>query len=171
MIKSEKRLKELDLVLTNGNGLRITEAIDSLRNTPPFEGAIRSLIACYNKSDDSSLRIQIMNFMNDLKDHSAIEEVMTEIKREIIPDTLRMLISSCWQSGLNYSDYTSDFAGIFLSTEDYMTAIECFTVIESSAQHMTQLKKDEIIKMIKENNDPVSDETRTLRLELISMLT
>ncbi len=171
MIKSEKRLKELDLVLANGNALRITEAIDSLRNTPPFEGAIRSLIAYYNRTNDFSFKRLIMDFMNDLKDQSAIGEVMKEIKKENIPDTLRMLISSCWQSGLNYADYLTDFAGIFLLTEDYMTAIECFSVIESSVQHLTQRKKDEIIKMIKENHDKMSDEITALRLELISVLT
>ena len=171
MIRSEKRLKELDLVLTRGNVLKITEATDFLRNNQPFEGAIGLLIAHYNRSDDFSVKRLIKDFLNDLKYQSACEEVMTEIRRELVPETLRMLISSCWQSGLNYAAYTTDFAGIFLHTEDYMTAIECFSVIESSVQHMTRGKKDEIIKMIKEISPAVTDEKTALSLELISVLT
>lgn len=170
MIRSEKRLKELGLVLNGNNPLRITEAIESLRNSQPFEGAIGLLISFFERSDNSSIRRLITNFMNDLKDQSACSEVMEEIKKETLPDTHRMLISSCWQSGLDYTDYLSDFADIFLLTEDYLTAIECFSVIESWAQNLTRKEKDEIIKMIREDLSVRHDEISALRLELISVL-
>jgi hypothetical protein len=80
-----------------------------------------------------------------------------------------MLVSSCWQSGLNYAGYSSDFAILFL-TGDYMTAIECFTVIESSVHNITRAKKDEIIKMIREGSFAVISEKTALALELISVL-
>jgi hypothetical protein len=80
-----------------------------------------------------------------------------------------MLVSSCWQSGLDYADYSSDFAGLFL-TGDYMTAIECFTVIESSVHKMTRAKKNEIVKMIREGSPAVVSDKTALALELISVL-
>ncbi len=170
MIRSEKRLKELALVLTRDNPLMIEDAIEVLRNTQPFEGAIGLLTSYFNRSDNSSIRKQITNFMNDLKDQAACREVMEEIKKEILPDTLRMLISSCWQSGLDYVAYSADFAGIFLLTDDYMTAIECFTVIESSVQNMTTKEKDEIIRIITEGSALRSEEMSALETELISVL-
>jgi hypothetical protein len=51
-----------------------------------------------------------------------------------------------------------------------MTAIECFTVIESSVPTMTRAKKDEIIKMIRERPVSWTKEKEALALELISVL-
>ncbi len=170
MIRSAKRLKELDLALTRDNPLMAAQAIEFIRNEQPFEGAIGLLISYYNRSGDSSIKKQIANFMNDIKDQSACSEVMNEIRKEIVPETLRMLISSCWQSGLDYSDFSSDFAAIFLLTEDYMTAVECFTVIESSVQKMTRKDKDEIIRIINKGPSARPDEKSALKLELVSIL-
>jgi hypothetical protein len=80
-----------------------------------------------------------------------------------------MLISSCWQSGLDYSGYSSDFANLFLAS-DYMTAIECFTVLESSVINMTKSEKNKIINMIRTGTPSVVGEKTVLALELISVL-
>jgi hypothetical protein len=80
-----------------------------------------------------------------------------------------MLVSSCWQSGLNYSGYSSDFADLFLAG-DYMTAIECFTVIENSVNNLTRPEKDSLIKQIREGSSSVIGEKTALALELISVL-
>jgi hypothetical protein len=92
-----------------------------------------------------------------------------EMKKDIKPETLRMVVSSCWQSGLNYAAYTSDFADLFISG-DYMTAIECFTVIESSVHLMTRVKKDEVIRMIRKRHVSGTDEKEALAVALITVL-
>jgi hypothetical protein len=51
-----------------------------------------------------------------------------------------------------------------------MTAIECFTVIESSVHKMTRAKKNEIVKMIREGSPAVVSDKTALALELISVL-
>lgn len=170
MIRSDRKLKELDQVLTRDSPLRITEAIKVLRSDKPFEGAIGLLISYYDRSENLSIKRLIRDFMNDLKDQSACQEVMDEIKKERKPETMRMLISSCWQSGLNYAAYSSEFAGIFLITGDYMTALECFTVIESSANNITRRKKDQLIQLIREQSAGGINERTALNLELISVL-
>ena len=45
--------------------------------------------------------------MNDLKDQSVSKEIITEIRKPFKPSTIRMLVSSCWQSGLDYSEYSN----------------------------------------------------------------
>ncbi|MCK7536379.1 MAG: hypothetical protein MZV63_38065 [Marinilabiliales bacterium] len=60
-------------------------------------------------------------------------EIIAEIQKAMESTTQSaMLVSSCWQSGLDYSDYSADFAKVFLKG-DYATSIECITVIEESA--------------------------------------
>jgi hypothetical protein len=169
MISPENKRKELEHILNKENFVRISAAIKMLRDESPFGGAIGLLVAYYDKSDNSSIKRLIRDFLNDLKDQSACSEVINEIRKNINTDTLRMLVSSCWQSGLDYAGYSSDFANLFL-TGDYVTAIECFTVIESSLHNLTRIKKNEIIKMIREGSPAVISEKTALALELISVL-
>lgn len=170
MIRSEKRITELDLVLARNNPLKIAEAIDILRNSEPLEGAIDLLVSYYNKSNNDSVRRLISGFMNDLKDKSACKEVMEAIRKKLSDETMRMLISSCWQSGLDYSGYTPEFAGIFALTGDYMTAVECFSVIEVSVPKLLKNEKDEIIRIIREDTSAIYTEKKALAADLILLL-
>jgi hypothetical protein len=169
MISPQNKRKELEHILSNENFVKITESIKVLRDITPFSGAIGLLISFYDETDNSSLKRLITEFLNDLKDQSSSEEVIAEIKKEFKPETLRMLVSSCWQSGLNYSAYSSVFAELFL-TGDYLTAIECFTVIESSVENLTRPEKDSLIKLIREGSSGDIGEKRALAMELISIL-
>jgi hypothetical protein len=169
MTSPQNKRKELEHILSKENFVKIAGAIKQLRDQSPFKGAIEVLVAYYDDSDNNSVRILIKDFLNDLKDQSQCIEVVAEIKKDIKPDTRRMLISSCWQSGLDYAGYSSDFVDVFLNA-DYMTAIECFTVVESSVHKMTRAKKDEIIGKIRESIPDVASEKSALALELISVL-
>jgi len=169
MIKSEKKLKKLVETLNKDNNISITDTIELLRKEKPFEGAIGLLTAFYNKTDDMSIRKTIAGFINDLKDQTACEEVIKEIRKEWKPDTISMLVSSCWQSGLNYSVYSPDLARVFL-TSDYVTAIECLTVIEDSVNELSKSLKDEIINIIQESPVSQDNEKKPLIFELISIL-
>lgn len=169
MIRSDKKLKELSEILNKDNNLLITEAIGLLREELPFEGAIGMLTSFYNKTDDYPVRKTIEGFMNDLKDQSAAKEVINEIRKQWKAHTISMLVSSCWQSGLNYSDYSSDLAEVFLKG-DYITAIECLTVIEETIHELSREKKDEIIKNLEERPLSPINEKSALTVELISIL-
>jgi hypothetical protein len=169
MIRSEQKLANLTSLLYKGNKILITQAIELLREELPFEGAIGLLTSYYDKSDDYSVRKTIEGFMNDLKDQSACTEVINEIRKQWKADTISMLVSSCWQSGLNYSEYSIDLADVFLKV-DYITAIECLTVIEETVPELTRETKDKIIKLIEETPFSPVPEIRSLTLELISIL-
>jgi hypothetical protein len=123
----------------------------------------------YDKTDNSSIRKTIEGFMNDLKDQSAGKEVINEIRKQWKADTTSMLVSSCWQSGIDYSDYPPDLVKVFLKG-DYITAIECLTVIEESSDYITRKTKDEIIKVIEENPVSPINEKTALTLELLSII-
>lgn len=169
MTSNEKKLKELGAILDKNNSLRISQAIRVLRNEPPFPGALALLISHYDRSTSSPVRHLISEFMNDLKDQALCGEVVAEIKRDHNKDTLQMIASSCWQSGLDYSDYCLDFADLFLAS-DYMTALECFTVIESSVHELSREKKRLLIEKIRKGAATIIDEKSALSAELISVL-
>ncbi len=169
MIKSPGKIKELALLLNKDNSLLITSGIELLREEQPFEGAISLLVAFYDKSAEYNIKKAIERFMNDLKDQSVCIEVIKEIRKPWKDDTISMLVSSCWQSGLNYSEYSRDFAEIFISG-DYVTAIECLTVIEETLNELSREKKDEVLELIKNSPPTPIKEKISLTSELISML-
>ncbi|HBE41396.1 MAG TPA: hypothetical protein DDW27_09365 [Bacteroidales bacterium] len=169
MIKSEKRLKELAGILQKGNPVVVTEAIKILRDEEPFEGAIALLAEYYNNASDKENIEIIEEFFNDIKYHSVRPEVIAEILKPYKQDTICMLVSSCWQSGLDYSGYIEDIAGIFLES-DYATAIECMTLIEESVKYNTREEKDNIIKIIEKSPRAFTHERNALTRELIEIL-
>jgi len=169
VIRSEKKLNELAAILKKRNALFITRAIKSLRDEEPFEGAIGLLAEYYDNSSDKSITVIIENFFNDIKHQSARPEVIAEIHKSWKQDTISMLVSSCWQSGLDYSEYTEDIAAVFLEG-DYATAIECMTVIEESAKFNTREQKDKLIKIIKNSVRAFTHEKTALTHELIGIL-
>ncbi len=169
VIRSEKKLKELTEILKKGNALFIAKAIKSLRGEEPFEGAIGLLAEYYNNSSDEVISGLIEDFFNDMKHQSARPEVMAEIRKPWKHDTISMLVASCWQSGLDYSEYTGDIAAVFLEA-DYATAVECMTVIEESANFNTREQKNKIIEIIKNSSRAFTHEKTALTQELIGIL-
>jgi hypothetical protein len=169
MIKSDEKIKLLNEILNKDNNIVINEAIELLRQEEPFKGAIGLLTAYYDKTDDFSIRKTITEFMNDLKDQSVCHEVIEEIRKQWKSDTISMLVSSCWQSGLNYSDFSIDLSKVFMEG-DYITAIECLTVIEESIQNLNKATRAKILKLLNENPVAQINEKKELTLELIAIL-
>jgi hypothetical protein len=168
MVKSEKKLKNLEDLLKKNDPALINRAIEMLREEEPFEGAIALLASCYNENETPLIRRAIENFMNDVKDKSLRPELIEEIKKDLKPETKTMLISSCWQSGMDYSGFSYDLAGVFLNS-DYGVAVECFTVIEESVPMMDTESKNRIVELIKQNQ-PAEEIKRSLSDQLISIL-
>jgi predicted DNA-binding protein len=168
MIKSDRKIKELSMLLNQKDNLAISAGIELLREDEPFEGAIGLLVSHYDKTEDQQVRKTIENFLNDLKDQSVSSEVITEIRKPFREETINMLVASCWQSGLDYSAYSHDFVDVFLNS-DYMTALECLTVMESSVHEISHKERQELIGII-EDFGKMEKEKGKLTGELISVL-
>jgi hypothetical protein len=169
VIRAGKKLMELSAILSKRNKVQVSEAIKMLREEEPYEGVIGLLASFYNETEEESIQKTIEEFFNDLKDQSVRTEVITEIRRPWKSNTISMLVASCWQSGLDYSDYLVDMAKIFLKG-DFATSIECMTVIEESVQNSSRERKDEIINILMESSLSYINEKAPLTLELITIL-
>lgn len=169
MITSEKKVRDLANKLNDKNTAIVIAAIDSLRNIDPFSGAIHLLANLYDSTEIDIIRDHIRSFLNDLKEYSARAEVIAEINGSHEPETLAMLVSSCWQSGLDYTEWASDLVLLFCNS-DFLTALECFTVLEESSHNLPADKKKELIAVLKEHDNNKIPEKSALRRELISIL-
>jgi hypothetical protein len=169
VIRAGKKLRELSAILLKRNKVQVSEAIKMLREEEPYEGVIGLLASFYNETEEESIQKTIEKFFNDLKDQSVRPEVIAEIRRPWKSNTISMLVASCWQSGLDYSDYLVDMAKVFLKG-DFVTAIECMTVIEESVHNSSRERKDEIINILMESSLSYINDKSPLTLELITIL-
>ncbi len=169
MIESGKKLKELEEKLNSGNKKVVSQSIFSLRNTNSFKGAIGLLSGYFDTSNDLEIKELIRNFLNDIKEPGARNEVVAEIKKAFKQDTICMLVSSCWQSGLDYSEYATDFTNVFING-DYLTALECFSVIEESAENISDTEKKKINELLESSKETSSAEKIVLTDALIMVL-
>ncbi len=169
MIKSDAKLKKLSEVFRMNNQKLVSEAIELLRDEQPFTGAIGLLAELYNRTTSQEIKSSIEAFLNDIKDQSAVPEVMAQISHGWKTETTRMLVASCWQSGLDYSSYSMEITGIFMSA-DYATAVECLTVLGESAHALSEKEKQELLDYIDDKQHLLKPGMTDLALELKSML-
>lgn len=169
MIKSDAKLKKLSEAFRINNRKLITQAIELLRDEQPFEGAIGLLVSLYDRSTEDEILHKIEDFLNDIKDQSAAPEIIAEIKHKWKPETTRMLVASCWQSGLDYTSYATEFTNVFMIS-DYETAIECFTVIGESVSSLSADKRQKLRILIDSRIDMLNPEMKNLANELKTIL-
>jgi hypothetical protein len=84
------------------------------------------------KRDDLSvkLRQEVLEFLNGLKDTSAIPVLMDLLRNEDNLSVRPELLTVIWSTKLDFSAYLSDFVSI-ATDGDFMEALECITVIEN----------------------------------------
>ncbi len=169
MIKSEKKLAELRKTLSNAKYNEIYDRISMLRAEEPFEGAITLLAQFYDESDREEIKTAISAFLNDMKERSGRAEVIGSLGAVKKPETKAMLASSCWQSGLDYSEYAVVLCEEFMSG-DYMTSLECFTVLENCTDTISVDDKTDLIARLDSALARYDTPMRKLTEELISLL-
>lgn len=132
MVKNDSRIKSLKERIAGLDNASTIAVINALREEPPSKGVVSVLAGIYASCGDNNLCSEIQRFMNDLKDQSLADEVISVIDNCKNEATKIMLLSSCWQSSIDYSGYISHFAG-WAYSGSYACTLECFTVIEQFA--------------------------------------
>jgi len=169
MLKSEKKLAELNKILTNGKYNEINDRISILRSEEPFAGAVSLLADFYDKTKDEGLKLLVSEFFNDMKERSCRAEVIESMASVSNPASKAMLASSCWQSGLDYSDHAVALAEIFIIS-DYITSLECFTVLETCSGMISTADKSGIISRLANKIDTYDTAKLKLARELIAVM-
>ena len=169
MLKSEKKLAELNKILTNGKYNEINDRISILRSEEPFAGAISLLADFYDKTKDEGLKLLVSEFFNDMKERSCRAEVIESMATVSNPASKAMLASSCWQSGLDYSDHAVALAEIFILS-DYITSLECFTILETCSGMISSADKSGIINRLADKIDTYDTAKLKLARELIALM-
>lgn len=137
--------------LKSANKELILDTIKSLRNDGNNE-VLELLTQIYLNQTDNEISQAIYRFFCDLKNQPSTEKVMQLIKNQEYHEARKMLVSSCWQSRLNYITYLETFISMVLR-EPFELAFEAFTVVENMEARISEQRKNELLAFVDANMD------------------
>jgi hypothetical protein len=116
--------------LKSGNDTKFNAAIKSLQvhgDVATIEPLVELLLTDQLSHSNRSVLIELLSTLN-LSD--APDEIMRLVKDENYLKVRPIILSSIWNSKLDYSYFLSDFVEIAVEG-DYLDTLECLTIIEN----------------------------------------
>ncbi|MFT4544512.1 MAG: HEAT repeat protein [Bacteroidia bacterium] len=148
-------LKAIEKVKKGGDVSYMTELLDAL--TATTEAGIESSIS---------------QLLFDLKDKEAIEELVNQLVNPAYDDIRVIMLSACWQSGIDTSHRLPDFVTV-VSTGSYMECLEVLTIIENwedfSNQETLDLELLRLRSLLSESDKPENDEMVFSIIEVLEL--
>jgi hypothetical protein len=112
----------------------------------------------------------VFNLLDDIKDKHAIPYIIEAIHDEKNKYILKNLVESCWQNGMDFSQFLPVFTELIVGGSDEVS-FEAFTVVENmELLPSEEIIKEEVIKL--ENSLESANDSRSYFLkEAIKILT
>ena len=132
-------------------------------------GYIPELLNLLNKTENQSVRKELVLFIADVKNPRVVPFILSGLKDPGLKDVKGSIISACWQSGLDYSHDIELFVKLFFEG-DYATALEAFTVIEEAAINLSRSELNQVLDLLQKGLSKVNEEKKTLALELVRLI-
>ncbi len=124
-----KKIATLITDLKSGNAKKISTALKTLEasgNSQILE-PLAEVLMDKNVADSHK---EIVEFLSSMKDSSAIDEMMRLLGEARFMSIRQALLTSIWNSPLDYSYYLPDFVDIAVEG-NFMEAMDCLTIIEN----------------------------------------
>ncbi len=127
--KNNQKIQKLINDLQSGDLKKIGQTLKLLKSEGSVD-ALRPLAELLMRSKDESIQQDVIAFLSDLNVSSAVDELMNLLKDENLLAIRQQLLTTIWNSKLDYSYYLPEFVEIAVDG-DFMEAIECLTIIEN----------------------------------------
>jgi len=169
-MKDDKTINLIATKLQSKNKDEVLFTIKQLRNT----GNSRMLpyvIDLLYTSKSSEIKAAIISLLGDLKDKNSTAEIVSALENEKYVSIRKELLSSCWQSGLDYSKYLGLFVNLFI-TGSFEEAFEAFTVMDNLEEKYHAETIDPYINELKSRVSEFKETDKEgLFVELVHILT
>ena len=129
--QKQRKLKIVKLLNDVESGIysKVTTALDSLQ-VYGDDSIIEPLIASIDSQTDEKCVSEIIEFLSSLKSSSSIETVMQCLKNPKFDHLKIQILSTIWNSPLDYSNYLSEFIELAVKS-DFLVTLECLTILEN----------------------------------------
>ena len=132
MAEEKSTNKKLQLLLADLIGKDLAkqlEAVESLRSHGN-ETVIEPLLDTWISTSSMELKTEIVDLLNNIKSSKVPKQIMTCLANKKYASQKQLLLSSIWNSGLDYHDYIADLVAIACDS-DLMEVFEVETIIEN----------------------------------------
>jgi hypothetical protein len=123
------KIKKIVEDLNSGNATKISAAISALQVNGDVT-VLKPLAEVLCKELDPKNKQEIIEFFSTLNDSSSVDAMIELVKDTQFIGIRSVLLSTLWNSKLDYSYYLPEFVEIACEG-DFMEALECLTIIEN----------------------------------------
>lgn len=127
--KQKQKITQLIGDLQSGNENKISTSLKALQSNgdlsvlEPIAALLMTRLTEKNKQE-------VLEFLSTLNVSEAVDTMMGIVKNEDLLQIRQQVLSTLWNSKLDYSYYLPDFVEIAVDG-DFMEALECLTIIEN----------------------------------------
>ncbi len=147
----------------------VIPVLNHLRKSVHSSTYLKEIINLLSHTGDDDTRREISLFLNDLKDPNAVPQIIEALNDQKYRPIWNIITAACWQSGLDFSNYLETFIRLLLE-EDYMTALEAFSVIEQSYNQLEERKMKVYRQNLIDGLKKVDNEKAPLVREMIKIM-
>ncbi len=160
--------QELKNKLFSANTAEAISAINKLKEQGNKD-YLFLLFELLGNQPEEELRKEILELLGAIKDKETIPVFIEALKEEKFSSNRKEILTTCWQSGLDFSPYMEVFINLIISNE-WEIAFEAFTVIEN-LEHFPPEEELKILKLKIASALKSSDEQKAYFLEEILKMT
>jgi hypothetical protein len=167
-MSDNKRINLLIEKLYSKNTSEAIFALNQIRNSgnPNILPQLLEFLYC---GANNEVRKGIIEILNDLKIQAATSEIINAIKNSKSQDIQKILLTSIWQSGLDYSAHLEIFVDLFISG-NFEIAFEAFTIIDNMDCNIDSQNIDILINKLKFSASDIGNEKADLLVELVRVI-
>jgi hypothetical protein len=154
--------------LWSGDDLLVLKTLHKLRK----EGNLAYMPDLFNllcRTGNELIEKELIRFIADIKEKGVVPIVVAGLEEPELKNARAGMLSAIWQSGLDYSPYMNLFIQLFIEG-DYMVALESFTVIEQSLEHLSETEIKQERNHLLDGLEDISEEKKPLARELVNLL-
>ena len=167
MSKSEQNNLIKKKLLSN-NIKEVLFTINKLRNTGSKE-IVPSLIDLMSSSKSEEVKKSVLGLLYDIKYQTAVVEIINAISSDKYLNIRTELLTICWQSSLDFSNYIDVLTDIFI-TGNFTESFEAFTAIESIEEKLDSELVKQSIANLKSVISTIDDSKKELLAELVHVI-
>jgi hypothetical protein len=154
--------------LRSADDLLVLKTLGKLRTARNLT-FIPELLKLLSQTGSELIKKELIIFLADIKKPGVIPLVVAGLKKPGLKTARAGILSAIWQSGLDYSKYMDLFIQLFVEG-DYLVALESFTVIEQSIEHLSNQEIAKERNYLLDGLEKVSEDKKPLARELVNLL-
>jgi hypothetical protein len=127
--QNKLRVKQLIDEMSSGNQAKISASIKALQSHGDIT-ILEPMVGLLLVDISDKTRADVIEFLSSLKDTDSVDEIVRILKDSTYLKVRLELLSTIWNSPLDYSYYLPEFVEIALEG-NFMEALDCLTIIEN----------------------------------------